>query len=349
MTMSILILVHLVCGASSVKRTFAVDLSYKHNKKLKPEPSVLPTQLETTSAGSSSRKVVGEMFLANKLSAKDVQAIQHSNYEEGNVLAHEWARIGNFGKAPKNFARDLMRSLLKDVKMPPIFDWPIPVWNLEKNSQEFVQWPFLLPHEVCHHLVCSRGIATYQFQGPSPWKKIFLDTLQGMHVPTAGFIPLGLHGDGVPFSKTDSIEILSLNFLALPKADRVPITCVSKKHICKCGCKGRCTWDALMLVVKWSLLMLFTGVVSTFLPDSSGLLNVSLVLLFGALCLPETVIRRHPPKHQHPPPTPTQAPRHPTTQPHTPHHNPCKVPGKMWPKACCDQEPDCVPGPSCRR
>lgn len=46
-------------------------------------------------------------------------------------------------------------------------------------------------------------------------------------------VAIGVHGDGVPYTKKDSIEILSWNFLALPTMDRIPITAISKQFLCQ--------------------------------------------------------------------------------------------------------------------
>ena len=40
---------------------------------------------------------------------------------------------------------------------------------------------------------------------------------------------LGLHGDGVPFTKHSSLEMISWNCLACPHGERVPFTGLSKQ------------------------------------------------------------------------------------------------------------------------
>ena len=45
----------------------------------------------------------------------------------------------------------------------------------------------------------------------------------------ASCIPIGLHGDGVPFSKGQSAEVLSWDFAALPSAARIFFSVVEKK------------------------------------------------------------------------------------------------------------------------
>jgi hypothetical protein len=107
-------------------------------------------------------------------------------------------------------------------------------------------------------------------------------------------IALGVHGDGVPFQKKDSIEVVSWNLLARPTANRIPFTAIAKEHMCKCGCKGLCTWTAVLKVFTWSLLMCFVGAVSTLGPDGApwednrkgtGVLRSGFALGFRALLM----------------------------------------------------------------
>jgi hypothetical protein len=107
-------------------------------------------------------------------------------------------------------------------------------------------------------------------------------------------VAIGIHGDGVPFQKKNSIEVLSWNFLAHPTANRIPITAISKNHMCKCGCKGKCTWNAVLQILKWSLMQMFIGVVATQCPFGKlwtdarkgfGVLPAGLSLGFHALLL----------------------------------------------------------------
>ena len=71
----------------------------------------------------------------------------------------------------------------------------------------------------------------------------------------------GLHGDGVPYTKKDSIEIISWDLLFHPSSDRIPITAISKKYV------GPNTWRAVMKVIAWSFRMLSLGVVFSRDPD----------------------------------------------------------------------------------
>jgi hypothetical protein len=255
-------------AAMGMKR-FNDELSYRGQKKRKDNSDMETTASSSTasssSASASSKKVLGNMFLANKLSAKDVQAIQHANYHEGNDHAWEWAKIGNWGHTPNHFARDLMKSLLRGVQMPEIFLWPIPIWNPDAKQNEIVEIPFLLPHEVIHYMVKKQGIAKYILSetGGGTYDDFTRSLFSRAGMDDSETIPIGLHGDGVPYTKSDSIEIISWNYLSMPKGERVPFTAISKRFVSKS------TWDAVLSVFKWSMLMLFMGQVSQYLPDGS--------------------------------------------------------------------------------
>lgn len=108
----------------------------------------------------------------------------------------------------------------------------------------------------------------FRFKRNTAWKQICHDKAKQLCLPVDDTVYIGLHGDGVPFTKSDSIEIISYNFLNDPSGQRIPFTAVSKKHICQC-CKGKHTWDAILEVFRWSMLMLFAGKVSKLLPDRS--------------------------------------------------------------------------------
>jgi hypothetical protein len=218
------------------------------------------------------RKALGELFLSNRLSALETHNVAAAAHIEGASSAASLARAGNYGKAPKNLARDIMAQLLKNISMPSLFHWPIPVWNTQTQSQELVSYPFLLPHEMLHHIVSQKGSAYFAIDKENfpALHERFSQVCSQLNLQTKATVALGIHGDGVPFSKKDSIEIISWNFLSHPTADRIPVTAISKQHLCKCNCKGSHTWTAIMEVIVWSLRMLFLGVVSGTLPDGTA-------------------------------------------------------------------------------
>ena len=73
------------------------------------------------------------------------------------------------------------------------------------------------------------------------------------YIPTLTKKSIGLHGDGVPFTKKKSVEVFSWNFVAEPDADRFLATVIEKEFLCQCGsCHGRHTTDKVLELLCWS-------------------------------------------------------------------------------------------------
>ena len=103
-------------------------------------------------------------------------------------------------------------------------------------------YPFLLPREMLSRIVSRADLSKFiasNNEFPELFQRISEACAQ-VHLAQNSLIALGLHGDGAPFTKTDSMEIISWNFLSLPTADRIPITSVSKKIVdARANARGR--------------------------------------------------------------------------------------------------------------
>ena len=78
-----------------------------------------------------------------------------------------------------------------------------------------------------------------------------------MEVDLQKMIPMGIHGDGVPFAAKmrDSLECISWNILTDGAGLRILFTCVPKS-----GTAERHTWDCLFEIFCWSMRHLLLGV-----------------------------------------------------------------------------------------
>ena len=211
----------------------------------------------------SLKKKVGETFLHNKLSAKDIFEISQSAAAEGGSSSsvNQFARAGAEGRQLGNLARDLLRSLCRGAPLE-LFWHDIPFWDTAKDEEIIAPHPCLLPHEVIHQLVSEQGLKSFVVKAAQRAARAQLVK----QCDKFGFDPdetisIGIHGDGVPYTKKESLEILSFNSLANPTGDRVPITAVSKKWA------TQKTWECILKVITWSLRMLFLKQVSKVLPD----------------------------------------------------------------------------------
>jgi len=72
-------------------------------------------------------------------------------------------------------------------------------------------------------------------------------------------VPIGIHGDGVPFQKKSSLELISWNLCCIEGSERNLFGSIEKQDLCDCGCYGRHTLDAMLEIFVWSTQALLTG------------------------------------------------------------------------------------------
>ena len=144
-----------------------------------------------------------------------------AGYKEGLESLREFAKAGNWGQAGKNLARDLMRAILRKTTMPELFWYKIPTWDPKSRKQVLTDHPFLLPHEMIHRILSKNPDLFHVSATDFPDISALLDrTCASEGLDATCTAAVGMHGDGVPYTKKDSVEILSFNFLSCPTSDR---------------------------------------------------------------------------------------------------------------------------------
>ncbi len=172
-----------------------------------------------------------------------------------------------------------------------------------------VQWPFLLPHEQIHDDVPDPtnedNMARFTL-GPddSPHRKKQLQLWanrvytrrrssstvgesqsesqgQAAQAPPSmerkppsidQIIPIGLHGDGAAHTKRGTVYGVSWNYLTRRRhATRHLFTVIVSEMLCKCGCGGFHTLDAMFRLFVWSLGCWARGWSPTHAPDGADL------------------------------------------------------------------------------
>ena len=71
-------------------------------------------------------------------------------------------------------------------------------------------------------------------------------------------VPIALFVDAVPYSHTDSV--LGFWGMHVLSGQRFLYAVVRKRHVCRCGCKGWCTYSAMFSLTAWSLDAMARGV-----------------------------------------------------------------------------------------
>ena len=159
--------------------------------------------------------------------------------------------------AKKNIARNVRRRLAKHSCWMPVY-WAQVRVKVVKTQKTRLEWIAInLPHEIAHVLKkLSIRDALLQTEGLDPLTRKHLEECE---VETgAKLLALGIWADGTPcnWDRSETVETMSLSLPGLLGADknlRIPITAISKKHVC-----GE-TWHDICAIVKWSLDILETG------------------------------------------------------------------------------------------
>jgi hypothetical protein len=120
--------------------------------------------------------------------------------------------------------------------------------------------PFLLPHEMLEAIVQANpetieAFVAANIQEPQ-LKATATEWAEMLQKSMNKNIPLGLHGDGVPFAAKlrDSPEQLSWSLVADPSAPRILFTANPNNAML-----GRKYWDYVLQVFAWSMQQLALG------------------------------------------------------------------------------------------
>ena len=243
----------------------------KRWKRIESVPNVLVSDLSTNTSSSSSsncsnnafKDSLAQFFLTNKLSAFETHVLASSAQNAGAVGVEDLSKAGASGAQPKNLARDIMRSLLKNVSLPEVYWAEIPVLDPDTDTEKQVSFPFLLPHEVLWKLYSTNDLDKFKTFIEHQMTKEFCETF---NTDPGSTFPIGLHGDGAPFQAKmkDSLEQFSWNLAADPKSSRVVFTAIPKKFV------GPNTFDAILDIFVWSMNILLQGHMPTKRHDGSA-------------------------------------------------------------------------------
>ncbi len=125
------------------------------------------------------------------------------------------------------------------------------------------QYPVLLVYQFLAHIMLAFGASfkdILDFPPGSGFATKKQKWCSDFNIPPGStVISIGFFGDGVPLQQRSSIEVFSWNICTIPRAARNLFTCIPKQDLCDCGCRGRCTIDAILDMFQWSMLPLLTN------------------------------------------------------------------------------------------
>jgi hypothetical protein len=198
-----------------------------------------------------------------KLSAKDVRDISMDALRAGTPGMEQFAEMGASGAHTQNCFR-AMQHILGYPAGAPTMDW----FQIPTRAGPRTPHPFLLPHKFFSSYYKANTMAQWrkEFAGPIGASRQFWESIQDSpfikhhpHMPKQlwpSTIPLGMHADGGPFSKQDSLFTINWNSLlgtGQTFRKRFVFTVITKSQMVE----G--TMDHLLKVFAWSMNSLLEG------------------------------------------------------------------------------------------
>ena len=155
--------------------------------------------------------------------------------------------------------RAVSRVLKKGAVLREAYIAEVPTWDHEQNRQVMTKLKVMPPHESLHALI--QPGAENEWCSFDDSQEGFRTSLHdwgaggrvGCDIMTSPWACLALWGDSAPYSKTDSLYLLTIRVLNGVHRRRIWIAALRKKNLRACGCYGRHTFDALFEIVAWSM------------------------------------------------------------------------------------------------
>ena len=229
-------------------------MGYDGNKRSAEQP--IDDQLKT-------------MMKKGKISAPDVQATSAAiiktssssgsgGYNSDSGIA-KWAKAGACGSRPGNISRDLTATMAKQSAKAEIYAAPVKFWDCIEGKQFEDDMYFLAPHETLAKEVTEPHEWT-SLPEDGAYSGLISDWKTRENVvgddEVAG---AGLWADSATYHTRDSLYLVLFNILTGVHQIRFWIAAWSKRMMCDCGCKGRCTFASVWEVIIWPFNALQAG------------------------------------------------------------------------------------------
>lgn len=216
--------------------------------------------VSTTPLGSELKT----LYRKGKMTATDVVKIARAtrgNYSENNAEVAQWGASEDL--RGKHASRTIMRSLGHTSILPPTYIAEAILWD-EKNMEPCTDTIAFLPlHETLdaiveegkEHELCS--IAEHQ-EGFRASLEIWAAGL-GISLAIAWFACLSIWGDSAPYTNKDGLFLLLFSVISGVRRQKFWLCVFNKRRVCRCGCKGKCTFKVVFEMLAWSQKALILG------------------------------------------------------------------------------------------
>lgn len=229
----------------------------------------LPEEDDKASAERLLRAEYDDMFLTGNIQGPRAHRLYRLSAATGNRMMKRRAKASAH---KKHASRNLLQQMVKGSKWPSLYVAQVEAYSAKTQKPVNMKVNFLLPHEIIFMMAnkMTNHDALYNVQGMAEISKENLSRAC-QELGEERLLGLGLWGDGVPcnYDRSQSMEMLCWSLPGLVNTFglmRVPFTCINKKFFLK-----NKTWDSILLIMTWSLMVLASGVMPEFGHDGQRL------------------------------------------------------------------------------
>jgi hypothetical protein len=198
-----------------------------------------------------------DLHLCNKISAEDCCVSMHFAALSGIEDARPYA-LGP-GSASGHYGRKL-RNAMGFSRTADLYDMAVP-GHFRHDLSRTVHTVSCLPaHEqlvddLVNDPTCRYRLLEMFHDQALP--QCYFENQIVKENPPGTVLPTAFYLDAVPFSQSDSV--LGMWLINLISGRRFLFAVLRKSMVCRCGCKGYCSFHAMFTLVRWSLLSLKAG------------------------------------------------------------------------------------------
>ncbi len=197
-------------------------------------------------------KLLQEQFLSNAMSAASVRRFARAARSSG---ARGVDRIGHSTRHESNASRSLLRLWTQGTSKYPEPYWcEVPMWDDAESCNSIVEMPMILPHELVAYAIGQVGLPALLPKPGCYLGKVLHDWCTELQCSLEETVPLSLWGDGVPFSKKHSLNMVVMSFPAKAQSDRHLLFSMSSKNML-----GKASLVPIYEVIAWSCRMMLLG------------------------------------------------------------------------------------------
>eukprot|EP00974_Lingulodinium_polyedra_P005065 475712-Lingulodinium_polyedra.AAC.1 len=200
------------------------------------------------------------LFHERTLNARQLCIAMHF---AGKAGIAEAAKLGyRPGAQSGKYNAHLKRVWKTDTPDGSLYTMSVPGHAKQDLSRTLHDIPVFPPHELVAQELAEDGaalrVAEYIDVGmPPAYHEHPVVLGQGTGAGHDPVCPLALYLDFLPYSLTDSV--LGWWIHILPTDKRLLFALCRKRMVCKCGCRGWCTFHAFFSMLRWSLEALARG------------------------------------------------------------------------------------------